>query len=264
VPQVWIGHTAEAEERAVVERLERLLDERGTEITALVLEPLVQGASGMRFYSEQFMESVCGAVQARGIPVIVDEVMTGFYRVGTFFAFQQTRVQPDAVCVSKGITGGVLPLAATLFRKPIFEAFLGSDFSRALAHGHSYTGNPVSCAAALASLDLLGAPGFEEKLDALHRAFVAGLDRLSRSGRIERPRVRGGICAFEIAGGETGYGAADGRKLAFFAQERGVILRPLGSTVYLIPPYCVTPGEVGQVFGVIEAGLEQFGQGRSG
>ena len=264
VPQVWIGHGAEEEERAVLAGLDRTLVERGDEISALVVEPLVQGASGMRFHSEGFLEGVCGAVQARGIPVIADEVMTGFYRLGTLFAFQGTRVLPDVVCLSKGITGGVLPLGATVFRRPVFEAFLGPDFSQALAHGHSYTANPVVCAAALANLQLLEAPGFGERVARLERAFRDGLDRLMDRGRIERPRVRGGVCAFEIGGGQSGYGAAEGRSLAQFAQERGVLIRPLGSTVYLIPPYCVTAGEVERVFGILEDWLEQFARAGRG
>jgi adenosylmethionine-8-amino-7-oxononanoate aminotransferase len=261
VPQVWMGHSAGGEERSVLAHLELTLERIGEEISALVVEPLVQGASGMRFHSEAFLEGVCELVQARGIPVIADEVMTGFYRLGTLFAFQKTRVRPDAICLSKGITGGVLPLGATVFRRAVFEAFLGSDFSQALAHGHSYTANPVVCAAALANLGLLEAPGFGERVAQLERTFRVGLERLAGGGLIERPRVRGGVCAFEIGGGKSGYGAAEGRSLAAFAQERGVLIRPLGSTVYLIPPYCVTLGEVERVFGVMEEWLAEFARG---
>jgi adenosylmethionine-8-amino-7-oxononanoate aminotransferase len=151
-----------------------------------------------------------------------------------------------------------------VFRRPVFEAFLGPDFSQALAHGHSYTANPVVCAAALANLQLLEAPAFGERVARLERAFRDGLDRLMDRGRIERPRVRGGVCAFEIGGGQSGYGAAEGRSLAQFAQERGVLIRPLGSTVYLIPPYCVTAGEVERVFGILEDWLEQFARAGRG
>jgi adenosylmethionine-8-amino-7-oxononanoate aminotransferase len=259
VPQVWWGRDArEAEEQSLQQAL-ALLEARGNEVSALIVEPLVQGASGMRFYSVEFLEALCDAVQERSIPVIFDEVMTGFHRLGPLFAYQQTRVLPDAVCLSKGLTGGVLPMGATLFQGKIFEAFLGERFSQALAHGHSYTGNPVGCAAGLASMELLGAIDLPAKLERIHRALEAGMRRLEASGGVERLRLRGCVAAFDLVGVRGGYDGGGARPLARHAQEKGVIVRPLGNTVYLIPPYCVTEEEIGRVFEVLEGGLAAVG-----
>jgi len=252
VPFIWNDSNSHQEEVRCLAIVEEVLEKRGGEFCALIVEPLVQGATGMKFHSPEFLKRVCEIAHSSGIPVIFDEVMTGFYRTGSPFAFMQSGVVPDLICLSKGITGGILPLGVTIAAGRFFEAFLGDSFSVALAHGHSFTGNPISCAAALESLRLL------EKLDAgrvvgrISAALSLRMGRLSSLFPIEKPRVLGGIAAFEIKSPTPEYSAGAGRPLATYAQEKGVIIRPLGNVIYLMPPYCVTDADLDLAFGVIE------------
>jgi adenosylmethionine-8-amino-7-oxononanoate aminotransferase len=155
------------------------------------------------------------------------------------------------ICLSKGITGGILPLAATLASNSLFESFLGNDFTKALAHGHSYTANPVSCAAALASLDLHAATDSSAQVARINARMAHHLSGLSELSGITRPRVLGGIAAFDLAGEDPSYSSGSGHRLAAYALENGVLLRPLGNVVYLMPPYCTTDGDLDAAFGII-------------
>jgi len=264
VPLVWDGFpNVEGEEEALNE-IRRTFTSDGDKIAALIVEPLVQGAGGMRFHSPGFLKELCLLFRERGIPVIFDEVMTGFGRTGSFFAFQQTGFIPDLICLSKGITGGILPLAVTIASNDLFDSFLGNDFSTALAHGHSYTANPVACAAALASLDLHASTDSLSQVARIHEQMRQRLVQLSSHSVIEHTRLLGGIAAFDLAGTETGYAAESGKKLAGYAQEHGVLLRPLGNVIYLIPPYCITNEEIDRAFEVIEAFLSNTPRGSQG
>jgi adenosylmethionine-8-amino-7-oxononanoate aminotransferase len=206
----------------------------------------------MRFHRAEFLHQVCKMVRDEGIPVIFDEVMTGFYRTGSAFAFLQCGLIPDLVCLSKGLTGGILPLAATISSPELFNAFLGDSFDSALAHGHSFTGNPISCAAALASLDLLKANNTHNMVSRIADCLTRNLSSLlGASSKIEKPRVLGGIAAFEVKTPTPDYASEIAKPLAVFAQRRGVILRPLGNVVYLMPPYCATEAEISRAFDVI-------------
>jgi adenosylmethionine-8-amino-7-oxononanoate aminotransferase len=183
--------------------------------------------------------------------VIFDEVMTGFGRTGSFFAYQQTGIIPDMICLSKGITGGILPLAVTIVAENLFDSFLGNDFSTALAHGHSYTANPVACAAALCSLDLHEQTDSLGQVDRINRRMAHHLGVLAGNPRIEHPRILGGIAAFDLAGVESAYSAAAGRELAAYAQEHGLLMRTIGNVIYFIPPYCITDEQIDTAFRVI-------------
>ena len=177
--------------------------------------------------------------------------MTGFGRTGSFFAFQQVGFSPDLLCLSKGITGGILPLAATLASNALFESFLGTDFQRALAHGHSYTANPVACAAALASLGLYDSTDAASQVARIQQRMAFHLERLANHPRVEKTRLLGGVAAFDLVHGEPGYAAEAGRSLALGLQQRGVLLRPLGNVVYLIPPYCISDTQIDRAFKMI-------------
>lgn len=248
VPLVWEGFPNEAGEREALGAIARVLESEGERIAGLIVEPLVQGAGGMRFHSSGFLNSLCTMFRKRGIPLIFDEVMTGFGRTGSFFAYQQIDIIPDLICLSKGITGGILPLAVTVAANDLFDSFLGNDFSSALAHGHSYTANPVSCAAALASLDLHESTDSLAQVARINRAMRRGLATLAKHPRVTRPRLLGGICAFHLGEEEAGYGAREGRELASRLLTKGVLLRPLGNVIYLLPPYCITDQELDRTF----------------
>jgi len=248
VPLIWNGFANEEGEREALTEIARLLECEATSLAGLIVEPLVQGAGGMRFHSARFLSALCGMFRKAGIPVIFDEVMTGFGRTGSFFAYQQTGFLPDLICLSKGITGGILPLAVTIASSDLFDSFLGNDFSTALAHGHSYTANPVACAAALASLDLHESTSSLDQVARINRRLAAHLQRLENHPAIEKPRLLGGIAALDLAGTDSGYSAGAGRELATALQERGILLRPLGNVIYFMPPYCITDEEIDRAF----------------
>jgi adenosylmethionine-8-amino-7-oxononanoate aminotransferase len=251
VPLIWEGA---ANERGTVEALlqiESIIAENGDHLAGLIVEPLVQGAGGMRFHSTEFLSQLCSRFQQHSIPVIFDEVMTGFGRTGSFFAYQQTDIIPDLLCLSKGITGGILPLAVTITSNRLFDSFLGSDFSSALAHGHSYTANPVSCAAALCSLDLHERTESLRQVERINHRMKGHLEEISRHPRVEKTRLLGGIAAFDLLTDDTSYSADAGREIASRAQVLGVLIRPLGNVIYVMPPYCTTDEDIDEAFGVI-------------
>jgi len=221
------------------ERLAWLLEGRGAEIAALVVEPLVQGASGMRFYPPAYLQRARALCDRFDVLLVADEIMTCFGRTGTMFACEQAGIAPDLMCVSKGITGGYLPLSCVLSTDRVFEAFYDDDVARAFLHSHSYTGNALACRAALAVLDL-----FErEDVIAANRAKAARFDAIA-APLAAHPRVRGFrrlgmIWAFEVEGATPGYSLR-----AFEAAlARGVLLRPIGNTVYFMPPYILADDE---------------------
>jgi adenosylmethionine-8-amino-7-oxononanoate aminotransferase len=238
-----------------ISALRELLERKGEELAAVIVEPLLLGAGGMRMWSEEMLFEVRTLAAAAGVLLIADEVLTGFGRTGSLFACERARVTPDIVCLSKGLTGGFLPLGVTVATEQIFEAFAGADRRRTFFHGHSYTANPLACAAARASLTLLDARCAQKRaeIEVTHRAC---LQRLQSHARVERPRVLGTIAAFDIAG-EEGYLATVGTTLATFALAEGVLLRPLGNVVYVLPPYCITTDELGRIYDVILDFLER-------
>lgn len=235
--------------------LDRLIETRGGEMAAVIVEPLLLAAGGMRMYGEDVLRGIRDRTRVAGIPLIADEVATGFGRTGPLFACDRAGVAPDLLCMSKGVTGGFLPLGVTAATAELFETFRSPDRALTFFHGHSFTGNPLACAAARASLALLLDPACASRRGAIEAAHEAGLARVARHPLVRRPRLLGTIAAFDLEAGE-GYLSPVGRELAAFARTRGVLLRPLGNVVYLLPPYCVTPDELGGVYGVIERFLE--------
>lgn len=238
-----------------VAALERLLDERGGELAAVIVEPLLLAAGGMRVWSEDVLRGIRRRTEDAGVLLIADEVATGFGRTGPHFACQRAGISPDLMCLSKGVTGGFMPLGVTVARDEIFQAFVSEDRRRTFFHGHSFTGNPLACAASRASLRLLRDEACTRRRVEIEVAHRTGLERLSAHPRVSRTRVIGTVAAFEIDEA-AGYLSPVGRELEAFARGEGVLLRPLGSTVYLMPPYCVTGVEVDNVYGVIGRFLE--------
>ena len=248
-PETWMGDEAvEEKEAAVFSMLDALLEKEGDAYAGIMLEPLIQGAGGMRFCRPEFLQELERKMKAHGILVIYDEVMTGFGRTGEWFACLAAGTTPDIVCVSKGITGGFLPLAATFATDHVYSAFHSDNPEHTFFHGHSYCANPLGCAAGLASFALLEAEPFR-KIDAWHKAFLPMLEAVPR---IRKIRQRGTICAMEIeTEGEGGYLDAIGPKLKVRFPEEGVLLRPLGNVLYILPPYCITKEELRSVYATI-------------
>lgn len=245
------------QEEAALQQLEEILN--GESVYAFIFEPLVMGAGGMLMYTPEILDRLIALCQDHGVLCIADEVMTGFGRTGRLFACDYLREQPDLMCLSKGLTGGTLPLAITTCTEAIFEAFLSEDKYKTFFHGHSYTANPVGCAAALASLDLLEGEACRKRIQRImerHKAFRAHIESHET---IRSVRQRGTIFALEFDAPEaTSYFNDLRDKLYRFFLERGVLLRPLGNLIYIIPPYCITDEQLDQVYISIEAALDYF------
>ena len=252
-PATWIGDEAvDAKEAASLAALDCWLERHGSETAALIVEPLIQGAGGMRMCRPEFLAALAGRLQAAGVLLIFDEVMTGFGRTGTLFACQRAGVTPDLICLSKGLTGGFLPLSATVCREELYEAFQDAGFDRAFAHGHSFTANPLGCAAALASMALLQSPECAARraaTEARHQGWLAGLEG---HPRLVHRRGFGTIAAVDLAGDETGYGSAAAARLKGRFLERGLLIRPLGPVIYLLPPYCIEDTQLERGYRAIE------------
>jgi adenosylmethionine-8-amino-7-oxononanoate aminotransferase len=219
------------------------LAELGPRAAAVILEPLVQGAAGMRVHGPELLRAARRACDAHGVFLIADEVMTGFGRTGTLFACQQAGVAPDLLCLSKGLTNGMLPLAATLATARVFEAFQSRTGRRFFPHGHTFTANPIGCALALASLELALETRVWERFAALGARLEGALAPLRDHPRVRGLRRLGGIVAFDLEpapGAAGGYGSETSARLRAAAVERGVLLRPLGDTLYGMPPACTS------------------------
>ncbi len=227
--------------------LERLLAERGPEIAAVIVEPLVQGAAGILTYPPEILRRVRDLTRAHDVLLIADEVATGFGRTGRMFACEHAGIVPDLMAVAKGLTGGYLPLAATLATERGYEAFLGDPAEKkTFFHGHTYTGNPLAVAAALATLDLIGKERLIERLPQAIRALTDGLRRfpdLPHVGEIRQCGLMAGIDLVEDRAANRPYPVERrmGHAVILEARARGAILRPLGNTVVLMPPPVITP-----------------------
>ncbi len=240
-----------------VQSLEQLLEQRGNKIAAVIVEPLLQGAGGMIVHPIEFLERVRALCSAHQVLVIADEVLTGFGRVGRMFACDRAGVVPDLMCLSKGITGGFLPLGATLCTDAIHQEFTGSG--RSFFHGHSYTGNPLSCAAAVANLEIFESEDVFGRIDAIALQHAEHLPRLAAHPRVAEARQIGTVAAIELKADDAGYFSTLKPRLYQFFLERGVLLRPLGHVIYVLPPYCISRKDLRYVYEVIEESLEKVG-----
>lgn len=216
-----------------------LLNQHRGEVAAVIVEPLVQGAGGMRMHSPETLRSLAEAARDHDVPFIADEVMTGFGRTGSLWAFEQAGLRPDLVCLAKGITGGVLPLAATLAAPQIVEAFNSADRAKTFFHGHSFTANPIACAAAAASWQLIGSGQWQLDVRRIAAFWESRLRSLAELHRVKDVRIRGLIAAVELdaVGGYLAEAAVTMRRTCL---ERGVLLRPLGNVLYALPPFCTS------------------------
>jgi adenosylmethionine---8-amino-7-oxononanoate aminotransferase len=225
---------------------------------ALIVEPLILGSGGMHIYSPEILRDMAKVCRDTGTLLIVDEVMTGFGRTGTLFACEQAGISPDILCLAKGLTGGSLPLAATLCRPEIFEAHYSADRSRTFFHSSSFTANPIACAAARANLEIWRDEPVLERVAALAVRQAECLARLRGDARFENVRRLGTITALDLKVSDPGYLANVALELARFFQARGLLLRPLGNTIYVMPPYCVTAPELDLVYDAILEAAGKF------
>ena len=245
-----------------IESIKNKIDEIGEEACCFIYEPLVQGAGGMVMYESHLLDEIIQACKKHDIICIADEVMTGFYRTGRMFASEHMQQKPDIICLSKGITGGMLPLGATACTEKIFNAFLSDDKSKTFFHGHSYTANPLACAVANASLDLLEVGEFRFQLDQvirLHNSFPTHLAVRTSRFALKNLRRCGTILAFEVETNEKDdYLNTIGKVISKKALEAGVLLRPLGNTIYFMPPYCITKQQLERVYIVTQEVLHEL------
>ena len=232
--------------------LQSFLRERAGEIAGFIYEPLLQAAGGMRIYDPVLMDSLLDTARSGGILCIADEVLTGFGRTGRLFASEYLQHKADIICLSKALTGGTLALGVTAVTEPVFGAFLSDDRLKTLFHGHSFTANPLACTAALASLDLLLDKDCRERIDALSQRHLAFAKKIRTSPVVRNVRTLGTVIAFELNAGQDGYINNIGASITERSLQKGIYLRPLGNTVYLMPPYCITESELDQVYAFLE------------
>jgi adenosylmethionine---8-amino-7-oxononanoate aminotransferase len=225
---------------------------------ALIIEPLVLGAGGMLMYPPAVLTQLREICGRHGVLFIADEVMTGWGRTGTMFACEQAGVSPDIACYSKGLTGGSLPLAVTLCRREIFDAHYAADRRRTFFHSSSFTANPIACAAARANLEIWESEPVLARIAALGAMQAQRLERFRDDARFEQVRQTGTIAAMDVRAPDGGYFAALGIKLAASLQAGEVLLRPLGNTLYVLPPYCVTADDLDRVYEAILAAVESL------
>ncbi len=236
-------------------QLERVLDLHAEEIAAVIVEPLVQGAAGVRVQPPGYLRRVRELTERHGVLLVCDEVATGFGRTGTMFACEQERVSPDFLCLGKGLTGGYLPLAATLTTERVYDGFLGApEEARTFFHGHTFTGNPLACAAALASLDAFESEGTLVRLQPKIRLFGDLLAELADLPEVAEVRGRGLMAGIDL--GEHDPALRLGHRVALEARERGAIVRPLGDVVVLMPPLTIEKLELRRLIEVVTASIE--------
>jgi adenosylmethionine---8-amino-7-oxononanoate aminotransferase len=251
---------ADEREAGAISAFEALVRDRGQSVAGLIIEPLLQGAGGMRLCRPSFLKRLVEAARSAGTLVIFDEVATGFGRTGTLFAMEQAGVVPDLVCLSKGLTSGYMPLAVTVAREAVFEAFLGESFDRALPHGHSFTANPLACAVALASLALFEEENTLERIARINKRHKAMLAELTARPDVTRPRLIGSILAFDVKSAGS-YQSVESRLLRDWYLAHGLNIRPLGPTIYLMPPYCITDEELSRAYARLVEGLDALASG---
>ncbi|WPZ10677.1 adenosylmethionine--8-amino-7-oxononanoate transaminase [Roseivirga spongicola] len=229
------------------------------DVASFIFEPIVQGASGMKFYSAELLDRMIALAQEHDVICIADEVMTGFGRLGTLFAADLLEHKPDIICLSKGLTGGVLPMGVTSCTEKIQEAYRSNDLMKTFFHGHSFTGNPMICAAANASLDLLLTDDCNNNRERINQRHLAFLKQIESHSMVRNARVIGTILAFDInTEKDTSYFNEARHHLYPYFIEKGLLIRPLGNVIYLIPPYIISDDDLDYVYTTILEFLNSY------
>jgi adenosylmethionine---8-amino-7-oxononanoate aminotransferase len=249
-----IDPPTKGQEDKSLSQLQSILEQ--DEVACFIFEPLILGSGGMIIYSPNGLDRLIQRCKEHQVLTIADEVMTGFGRTGTLFACNQLREQPDLICLSKGLTGGFLPLGVTACSERIFQAFLGDHLQQAFLHGHSYTANPLACSSALASLDLLleNSCFLQRKtIESLHHTFC---QKWRSHPKLKRCEMLGTILALEYHSKTHSYFDSLRDRLYYFFLDKGVLLRPLGNVLYILPPYCIQVEELQFIYDQITLTLE--------
>ena len=247
----WGDEKVEQREEHALRQLDQALE---TPTAAVILEPLIQGASGMRVVRPAFLRAMAERVRSAGALLIADEVFTGFGRTGDLFACRRAGIQPDLLALSKGLTGGFLPMGATMASERLYQGFISERPEATFFHGHSFTANPLGCAAALASLDLLQAN--PERFQQFELRHTPLLEELACHRLVRRPRCIGTMAAFDVETGEASYLNPVGKQIQRHCLQQGVYLRPLGNVVYLLPPLGINASQLERCYAAVQHALD--------
>ncbi|MDA0938888.1 MAG: adenosylmethionine--8-amino-7-oxononanoate transaminase [Proteobacteria bacterium] len=259
-PSTWIGDDMiDVKERAAIKELKECIYKNQGKIAALIIEPLLQGAGGMRVCRPEFLREVDAILKENQILSIYDEVAVGFGRLGSMFGCIKASILPDIICLGKCITAGYMPLAATVTTDRIFEAFLCDTFNGALAHGHSFSGNPLAAAVGMKSLELFHEENTISKINDINKFHKENIKILEKEiNCLMRPRILGSILAFELQNKNNSYKSQETEELRYWFLSEGFNIRPLGSTMYLMPPYCITKDELKRTYDILIKGCNLF------
>lgn len=241
--------------RQVLDKLEELIKRKN--IAGFIYEPLVQGAAAMKMYDAEGLNEILKVCSDNDIITIADEVMTGFGKTGRNFASEYLDIYPDIICMSKALTAGLLPMAVTSCSHKIYNAFYSNEISKGLFHGHTYTANPLACAAALAGIELLTSEEMQQNISRVEKSHWNFAEKISQHPKVKNLRQLGIILAFELGVEMERYGDLRNQLFKHF-MENGVFLRPLGNTIYILAPYVTSDEELQKIYGSIELALEKF------
>ncbi len=249
-PSTWIGdELVDEKEKKAIDEYQKYLSEYGEHTAVIIVEPMIQGAGGMRMVRPEFLRQIVDISRKNEVIIIFDEVMTGFYRTGKMLALEHLnngdqKYCPDILCISKGITGGFLPLSLTITTEKIYDAFLDDSFNKAFVHGHSYTANPLGCAAALVSFDILQRSKTLRNINEINQIHMCWAKKLIAHKSVNKVRILGTICAFSIENSSS-YKMAN---IVSDMQACGFIVRPLKEVLYFIPPYCTSGDQLNDAY----------------
>ena len=249
---------AKGREQETLDQLEAKIKADPDGVAAFIVEPLVQGAGGMMMYSAETLKEMHRICREHDVLFIADEVMTGWGRTGTLFACEQAGFTPDIACYSKGITGGFMPLAVTMCHSRIFDAHYSEDRSKTFFHSSSYTANPIACAVAAENIRMWRDEPVMERVNRLAASHERWLADLAKDDRVENLRQCGTIAAFDIKVTDGGYLSDIAPRLYRYFQANGILLRPLGNTVYLLTPYCLSDADLSHIYNTIGAALDEL------
>jgi len=249
---------AEGHEEKILHKLSLWLEKHGAQCAAFVFEPIVQGAAGMKIYAPWALAKMAEMCREYGVLLIADEVMTGFGRTGTMFACEQAGIIPDFLCLSKGLTGGFLPMGATLTHRDIYRAFYHEDKAKQFFHSTSFTANPMACAAALASLEIWAESNVMADIARIEKQHQKAAGWFSARPDVTDVRVKGGIFALDVRDDVDGYLSSIASEIYDFMLENDILLRPIGNTVYVLPPYCIEPQDLERIYETLWRSLDSL------